>query len=441
MTNGKRIVLSTFGSYGDVHPYIAIALELKARGHSPLVATSEVYREKLDAAGIDFHPVRPNMPSYDQPEELIKLAEDLIDPFSGTEKVVELFTLNPEDVYEDLNRAVEGADLILTHPLPLVGPIVAQKRKLPWMSSVLAPMSFLSAYDPPVIPQFPALYHVLRLSPAFGRLFLKLAAYKLEKMLQPVYSLRAKLGLPPGASPLLGGQHSPARVLALFSSVFGQPQVDWPVNTRVTGFPFYDRRDFFGEAEIPPGLIRFLDEGPPPIVFTLGSSAFWVARNFYEDSIKAAQALGKRALLLIGHQRNLPGERLPDGVAAFEYAPFSAVFPRALAVVHPGGVGTTAQGLRAGRPVLVVPHAHDQFDNAARVVRLGCGRSLARPRYNARNVIKELGALLGEENYFSRAAELGRKVQNENGAGVAADCIETMLTGHTKQEPDYASSH
>ena len=81
-------------------------------------------------------------------------------------------------------------------------------------------------------------------------------------------------------------------------------------------------------------LRKFLDDGPPPIVFTLGSSAFWVAKDFYRDSIKAAQSLGERALLLIGHERNRPQEQLPKGVAAFEYAPFGQVLPRARVIVH-----------------------------------------------------------------------------------------------------------
>ena len=125
MTNGKRIVLSTFGSFGDIHPYVAIALELKSRGHHPVIATSEVYREKMDVAGIEFAPIRPDMPSYDEPDELIKLSAELIDQKTGTERVMELFTGNLREVYDDLNEAVEGADLLVTHLLPLVGPIVA----------------------------------------------------------------------------------------------------------------------------------------------------------------------------------------------------------------------------------------------------------------------------------------------------------------------------
>ena len=430
MTSSKRIVLSTFGSFGDIHPYVAIALELKARGHTPVIATSEVYREKMNAIGIEFFPVRPDMPSYDQPDEITRLCDDLIQAKGGTEKVIELFTLNLKEVYEDLDGAVEGADLLLTHTLPLVGPIVAQKRRLPWVSSILAPITFFSAYEPPVPPQIPALHHLLKLSPVLGRLFYRAAVLRLEKIMKPVYSLRAELGLPRGEQPLLRGQHSPDMVLALFSSVLGAPQPDWPANTRVTGFPFYDRRDYFGENEMQPELWKFLNDGPPPIVFTLGSSAFWVAKDFYLDSIKAAQALGQRALLLIGHQRNMPEGPLPEGIAAFEYAPFGEVLPRALAVVHQGGVGTTGQSLRSGRPQLILPHAHDQFDNAWRVVRTGCGRAIPRPRYNAETATRELKALLGNGDYFAKAAEVGRRVQQENGAASAADAIEeTLITG------------
>jgi UDP:flavonoid glycosyltransferase YjiC (YdhE family) len=423
----KRIVLSTFGSFGDVHPYVAIALELKARGHTPVVATSEAYREKMAAQEIEFCPVRPDLPSFDQPEELGKLVEDLMDPREGSERVMQILLPHLQDIYDDLSAAVDGADLLLTHPLPLVGPIVAQVRRLPWVSSVLAPVSFFSAYDPPVLPQLPALYNLMKLSPAIGRGVLRLARRKLDRLMEPVFRLRAELGLPRGEQPLFSGQHSPACVLALFSRVMATPQPDWPPHTIITGFPFYDRRDCFVESEAPAGLIEFLDAGPPPIVFTLGSSAFWVARDFYRDSISAARALGRRALLLIGHPRNLPSENLPDGVAAFEYAPYSEVLPRACAIVHQGGVGTTGQGLRSGRPVLILPHAHDQFDNAARVERIACGRVLPRPRYCAKSAVTELKALLGDPSYAERAAETGRIVRQENGARAAADAIGMVL--------------
>ena len=425
--SGKRVILSTFGSFGDVHPYIAIALQLKARGHDPVIATSEVYREKMDAVGIDFHPVRPDMPSYDQPEVLADLVGRAMDPKTGGEVVADMVVPHLRDIYEDLDAATEGADLLLTHPLPLVGPIIAQKKKLVWISSVLAPASLLSVYDPVVPPQWPSLYQAMRLSPWIGRGVMALAKIKLDKILQPVYELRRELGLPRGEQPILNGQHSPTKVLALFSKLLAKPQPDWPPNAVVTGFPFYDRRDFFGEKEMPSGLMEFINSGPAPIVFTLGSSAYWVARDFYRDSTETARALGRRALLLIGHPRNTPPSPLPEGVAAFEYAPYSEVLPCACAIVHQGGVGTTGQGMRSGKPVLIVPHAHDQFDNAARVERLSCGRALPRPRYNIESATRELRLLLEDPKYSEAAVKVSEVVREEDGARVAANEIEKVL--------------
>jgi UDP:flavonoid glycosyltransferase YjiC (YdhE family) len=290
----------------------------------------------------------------------------------------------------------------------------------------------LSIYDPPVPPQLPALYGLMKLHPFFSSAVMQLGRWKSASLLKAVNELRASVGLKPStAHPLFEAQHSPSLVLALFSRVLAEPQPDWPPQTRITGFPFYDRRDLPGDDDesggLSPELAGFLDAGEPPIVFTLGSSAIWVAKDFYRESIAAARALGRRALLLIGHERNRLPEPLPEGVAAFEYAPYGEVLPRASVVVHQGGVGTTGQTLRSGRPALVVPFSHDQFDNGGRVARLGCGRTLARSRYNAASATRELRAILGDENYKIRAAETGRRVQAEDGAVAACDAIEEIL--------------
>jgi UDP:flavonoid glycosyltransferase YjiC (YdhE family) len=215
--------------------------------------------------------------------------------------------------------------------------------------------------------------------------------------------------------------------------VLAEPQADYPPNTFITGFPFYDRRDFFGETATPRALLDFLDAGPPPIIFTLGSSAYWVAKDFYSESIKAAQVLGKRALLLIGHERNRPADPLPADIAAFEYAPFGEVLPRASVVVHQGGVGTTGQTLRAGRPQLVVPFSHDQFDNGARAARLGTARWIARAKYNAQTATRELRLLLENESYARCAAAVGRVVQDEDGARAACELIEEKMFGAVRR--------
>ncbi len=220
---------------------------------------------------------------------------------------------------------------------------------------------------------------------------------------------------------------APACVLALFSEVLGAPQPDWPPQAVQTGFAFFDRQDGRG---LDPDLSRFLDAGEPPIVFTLGSSAVMDAGRFYEESVAASRRLGRRAVLLIGElaaDRNRPRDPLPEGVAAFGYAPYSELFPRAAAIVHQGGVGTTGQALRSGRPMLVVPWGHDQPDNAHRVARLGVARTIPRHRYSAATASEALRRLLDDPSYSTRAAEVGRRVRDEPGASAACDAIETHL--------------
>ena len=123
------------------------------------------------------------------------------------------------------------------------------------------------------------------LGPRFTSLLFRV--FKTQYRAEPVERLRQEFGLSDLGHPIFEGQHSPTLVLALFSSLFGAPQPDWPPQTRVTGFAFYDEP----HAEVPRELARFLDEGPPPIVFTLGTSAVWVARDFYRESIAAAKLL------------------------------------------------------------------------------------------------------------------------------------------------------
>lgn len=426
--HARRIVLSTLGSLGDLNPYVGIALELKARGHWPIIATTSVYREKIERLGIGFHRVRPDLPSYERPEELRKLVEKCVARRTGAAAILKLLILpHLQDIYQDLNDAARGADLLVTHPLPMVGPIVAQKTGIPWVSSVLAPMSLFSAYDPPIGPQLVALQKLVVRNPTLSRVFILLIKYLTAPMMWPIHRLRRELGLPRGQHPLVEGQHSPHLVLALFSRVMMEPQPDWPPQTIVTGFPFYDERGRPGDAsELPPELTRFLGAGPPPVVFTLGSSAVWIAKDFYRESIAAAQSLGERALFLVDEAAEATRGPLPPGMAAFDYVPHSRILPHAKAIVLAGGIGTTSQSLRAGKPLLIVPFAHDQFDNAARVERLGVGVVIARERYTAKRVAAALERLLGTPSFARQASDIGCRVQSEDGIAVACDAIEQM---------------
>src|SRR5206468_5706426 len=142
------------------------------------------------------------------------------------------------------------------------------------------------------------------------------------------------------------------------------------------------------------------------------------------QSIAAAQALGRRAVLLIGDRRNLPDKLLTPQLIAVDYAPYQSLLPRACLMVHHGGIGTTSEGLRAGIPTLIVPFAFDQSDNAAHAARLGASRTLPRKKYRAARVAKELDILLTRPDYAIKASAVGQQLRSENGAEVASDLIE-----------------
>ena len=371
-----RIILSNIGTFGDINPLIALALELKRRGHVPVLAVPAVFEPKIRPLGIEFHAVRPDI----DPANTL-LVEMIYDVRKGTERGLREFLFPAlRQTYADLLDAATKpvrADLLLVGELNYAGPLVAEMTGIAWASYVLAPLSFFSAFDPPVLPMYPKLARADRTVPGMGRAIRRLARFVSRNWAQPIYDLRRDLGLERGPNPLFDAKHSPALVLALFSPVLGTEQKDWPPHTRITGFCFYDSDA--GNAALPAPLEAFLAAAPAPVVFTLGSAAVLAAGKFYEYSAKAAIRLGVRAVLLIGSDpRNRPQGVLPESICVADYAPYSALFPRARLVVHQGGVGTTAQCLRAGRPMLIMPYSHDQPDNARRMRRLGVARLLGR---------------------------------------------------------------
>jgi UDP:flavonoid glycosyltransferase YjiC (YdhE family) len=326
-------------------------------------------------------------------------------------------------VYAEVMRAARDADLIVTHPITFAAQIAAEKLRLPWVSTVTAPLSFFSAYDPSVIPFLPDLRSLGSAGIQIYRLLLKAGRIQTRWWGRPVRKFRKSLGLAAGRDPLFEGQHSPQRVLALFSRVMAEPQPEWPTNSTATGFPFYDRAEH-GQG-IDPELEHFLAAGPAPVVFTLGSSAVHQAGSFFHESLHAIRRLGCRAVLLIGS--SVLSEPLPPGTVAVPYAPYSAIFPRAAAIVHSGGIGTCGQALAAGRPMLIVPFAFDQPDNASRLKRLGVARSIPRAKYTAERAATELEKLLNDVRYQTASTAIAQKLSTEDGVRAACDAIEAVL--------------
>ncbi len=419
-----RIVLSNIGTLGDINPLIALALELKRRGHTPVMALPNVYRTRLEPLGLGFHAIRPDI----DPTNNV-LVEMVYDIKHGTEHGLRNFLFpSLRQTYDDLLEAATKpvrADLLLLGELNYAGPIVAEMTGIPWASYVLAPLSFFSAFDPPVLPPYPRLAKADKKVPGFGRVIKRVARFASRKWPEPIYDLRRELELPRGTNPLFDAKHSPQLVLALFSRVLGVEQKDWPANTLITGFAYYDADA--GNAKLPLHLEEFVSGGEPPIVFTLGSAAVLAAGDFYEVSAKAAMDLGTRAVLLIGTDpRNKPKQKLADSICAAEYAPYSALFSRASLVVHQGGVGTVGQCLRAGKPMLIMPYSHDQPDNARRMKRLGVAKVIQKADYTPKKVTRKLLKMLGDSSLAKKARAVADQLQGEDGVKTACDALEAL---------------
>jgi rhamnosyltransferase subunit B len=415
----SRIVIAVFGSLGDLHPKIALGLELKRRGHQVIFATIRQYQERLESLGFEYQRLRPDDISPDDPATIALM----MDLKQGTERLLKDYIFaNLRQTYSDLLAIAQEADLLVVSEIVFAGSMVAEKLGIPWVLCSLAPISFFSAYDPPVFPPYPWLRHLRSWGQPVNRLIIQFAALTTYPWSAPARQLRQELGLAPRANPVMADKFSPYLNLAMFSPLLGQPQPDWPAHTVQTGATFYDSDNI----QIDSVIEEFLQVGPPPIVFTLGSAAVYAPGDFYTQSVTALEQLGQRGILLIGEQQPPPSQ-LPSSIAAFAYGPFSQLFPRSCAIVHQGGVGTTAQALRSGRPTLVVPYSHDQPDNGDRVERLGTARTLPRQKYRAELVAENLRALLSDPAYTTRAAAMGAQISQEQGEKCASDEIEKLL--------------
>lgn len=406
-------MLATIGSLGDLHPMLALALELKRRGHRATVASTAYYREKVVGLGLDFHALRPDWDPTDQ--ELIAQCADLK---SGPEVLFRRLILpHLRATYDDLAAAAAGADLMLAGELVYAAPLVAEKLGLHWASVILSPTSFFSAHDPSLLVNIPNVYRLRKAGWMINRAILEFGKLVSRHWWTPVRRLRRELGLRVQCDPVFKDKFSPELVLALFSRSLAQAQPDWPKQTLQPGFVYFDR----GRTEDYPELEDFLARGHAPIVFTLGSTAVHNPGNFYEASVAAARKLGRRAVLL-GVKR----EALVAEVLTLPYAPYSKIFPHAAAIVHQGGSGTTGQALRSGRPQLIVPYGWDQPDNGARLERLGVGLCLARSAYSAESATAVLSRLLTEPNFAARARGLATQVESEEALMLACDAVEAI---------------
>jgi rhamnosyltransferase subunit B len=414
---GKKIVIATIGSLGDLHPCLAVGQELLRRGGKVTIATTPYYKQRVEALGITFRSMRPDWNPTDP--KLIRSSEDLQ---RGLEVLYrEMLLPELRNTYKDLLAVADGADLLVAGELVYAAPLVAEKVGLPWVSLILSPFSFFSCIDPPVTVNLPALLHLRKAGPLVYRSGLNLGRLATRHWSNPVRRLRRDEGLRCNCDPVFRDKFSPDLVLALFSRWFAPKQSDWPPQTAQPGFVHFETPE---DSKTLSRLSEFLASGPAPVVFTQGSTAVHNPGDFYQISTKAAKRLGVRVVLL--GTTTIP-EQDSDDVLALPYVAYSQIFPHAAVNVHQGGSGTTGEALRAGRPMLIVPYGWDQPDNAARIERLGVGLHIPRSKYSVESAAAALQSLLQHPPFSTRSTELGSRLSDENGLRVACDSIESVV--------------
>jgi rhamnosyltransferase subunit B len=404
------ILLCTIGSAGDVYPFFGIGQELKKRGYHVTLITSQFFESQAHDVGLDFL----GLGSAEDYQSIIQ-DPDLWSPDKGFKVFAErvVFPIM-EPAYEIIAGFDPSKTILIAQGQFFAAHIAHEKLGFPFITIHLQPAAFRSVYEFPLIP--------VKLPPFLVRgLFILIDALLLDKLFAPnINRLRQRLNLPIINKIFGGWMHSPQKNLGLFPDWFAQPQPDWSPQTQLTSFIYYDKQN--EDKNIPDGLDTFLNAGSPPIIFTAGT-AMKHANKFFLDCIQACQLLGQRGILLTQHPEQLP-EELPQGIQHFAYLPFSNVLPHAIALVHHGGIGTTAQAIAAGIPQVIRPMAHDQPDTAARVEKLGIGASLRPKKFNAASLAEKINTLITSQEVLDRCKFYAQKIDPNKSLNDTCTIIE-----------------
>lgn len=412
-----NVLLAAIGSYGDVHPFVGLGVALKRRGHRVTLIASGHFETLAQRAGLEFAPFA----TADDYHSLIQ-DPDIWHRLRGFRTIIESGmapTLRP--IYQAIReRYAPGETVVAASSLGFAARVAQEKLGVPVATVHLSPAMFRSDFENPVLP---GLFLPDWLPGPLKRAqFWLVDNAMVDRVAGPsLNAFRAELGLPPARGIFRQWYHSPQRVIGMFPDWFARRQQDWPEQTVLTGFPLYDERDLApheGEWQ------TFMNEGSAPIVFTPGSANIH-GREFFTAAADACQLLGRRGMLLTRYADQIPPD-LPPGVRHFSFAPFSAILPRAAALVHHGGIGTLSQALAAGTPQLIMPLSHDQPDNANRVKRLGVGSSIASRKFGARAAAEALERLLSSKTVAENCRTVAERFRDDRSLDLTCDLIEEL---------------
>jgi rhamnosyltransferase subunit B len=408
-----HFVCAPFGSSGDVHPMIGLALALKARGHRVTMVANGYFADLIRSRALDLVELGTR-------DEFLALSTrpELWNPYRAFQFLYRegvSRAMRPHfDILADFHG--NGPLVSITNVFGFGARVAQEKLDIPLVMLHLQPSVIWSDIAPP------------RVAGVYGPRWLKRRMYSagerfaIDRAVCPsLNQWRAELGLAP-VRRITRWWHSPWCVACLFPDWFAAPQADWPPNLLQTSFPLWDERT---DEPLSRELSEFLESGSPPIAFTPGSANLF-GHSFFAAALDACRRLNRRGLLLTRFAEQLPAQ-LPATVKHITYAPFSQLLPRCGALVHHGGIGSMSQAMAAGVPQVIAAQAHDQFDNAQRVGRLGVGQSMLHRRVSGRRLAARLAPLLESTTVRDRCRELASRLARVDGLADMAVAIEGRL--------------
>lgn len=423
-----RVLVVALGTYGDVLPFVALAQEMRRRGHDVTLAAARRFESAAERAGVPFQAVLSDAQYADVFEH-----PAFWRPIRGAYR---LFRAMPDflapvfDLIERHDRP--GRTVVVASHLALGARVAEEALGTPVVSVHLTPIMLVSRH---VGPKTPVLGGATWLPRAVKwRLQTGVYTHFIGPLLLPrLNAFRAEKGLKP-LKKLRKWWHPKRRMILLFADWFAPPQPDWPRQARQIDFP---RADQYGapDAGLSPALEAFLDAGDPPVAVTFGSAREKADKQL-GAVIAACARLGRRCLVLSQRPPEMAEGSSDDAVFFSGYAPLSDVLPRCAALVHHGGVGTVALALKSGAPQLIAPFAFDQYDHAARIERLGCGTSIRRLFFTERRVAAKLRWLLESPDVAENCRRVADVFGDDDAVARACDEIEAeFVPGMGDRDP------
>lgn len=413
-----RITILTWGTRGEVQPYVALGMGLQQAGHSVCIASHTIFQELIVSRGLEFSAIAGDPREWTQRQRAREVVATR-NPVRFMREALKLLNSLLEDTMVDSLKACQDTDAIIYSAMAWPGYNIAEKLGVPCCQAMVSPYVPTREFPSPLIsPKF-----------SLGKTYNKLTHLIAQQMgWLPIYiqlnHLRQKvLGLSPlplwGPMPRLVKCQMPC--LFGYSSRFLPKPADWPEWTDVTGYWFLDH---LTDWQPPAGLVDFLAAGSPPIFIGFGAMSSPEPRKTTDIIVEALAKTKQRGILQPGWG-GLSNNDLPENIRVIDDIPFDWLFPRMAAVVHHGGSGTTAIGLREGIPTVVLPFMIDQFFFGNQVHRLGVGPSIIpQKRLTADRLAAAIEIAVYDENMRRTAKELGKYIKAERGVEVAVEILE-----------------